>query len=72
MSPITPGCLVVIVPKPDSPLTARQNLGKVGLVIKNLTESDGIYSSPNIWGVLIDGRCQQFHALDLTVLDGDE
>jgi hypothetical protein len=61
-----PGCLVKVNPGPDHGAQARINAGKIGIVIRHMTERDGVSSSPNVWQVLIDGKHMNFHALDLT------
>ena len=63
-----PGCLVRVNPGPDHGARARINAGKIGIVIRHMTEKDGVSSSPNVWQVVIEGKSMNFHALDLTLM----
>lgn len=59
-----PGDLVEIVEVPDQNVYIRLFVGKLGVVIENVTAE----SSPNIWKLLIDDRCINFHRLDFKVV----
>lgn len=67
---LRPGLLVRIQEKPDSPPLARCHAGSLGIVIKNLGFEDGVYSSPNMWSVLVAGKTMNFHKLDLEPVNG--
>lgn len=60
---VSPGDLVRIVYMPDQGAYERSFIGKFGIVIENVTTR----SSPNIWKVLIEDRCINFHVFDLEV-----
>ena len=60
-----PGCLVRIIPGPYHCPSARINAGKIGIVIKRMTEIDGVVSSPNVWQVMIGGKLVSLHALNI-------
>ena len=60
---VSPGDLVRIVYMPDQSAYERSFIGKIGIVIENVTTR----SSPNIWKVLIEDRCINFHVFDLEV-----
>lgn len=58
------GDLVKIIYMPDQSAYERSFIGKLGIVIENVAAS----SSPNIWKVLIEDRCINFHLFDLEVV----
>lgn len=60
---VVPGDLVKIVYMPDQSAYERSFIGKLGIVIENVPAR----SSPNIWKVLIEDRCINFHVFDLEV-----
>ena len=62
---LQPGMLVEVVEAADQGYYTKALVGKVGLVVKNITAS----SSPNIWEVLIEEKTFNLHALDLKVLE---
>lgn len=62
---IEPGDLMVIKHAGDQPPWTRSLVGKMCIVIKNLTQEDGVTSSPNIWKVMVDGVSVDVHLLDL-------
>lgn len=59
-----PGDLVEIIEASDQSTYIRLFVGKLGVVIENVTAE----SSPNIWKILIDDRCNNFHCLDFKVV----
>lgn len=64
---VVPGDLVEIVPTvymPDQSAYEISFIGKLGIVIGNVPAR----SSQNIWKVLIEDRCINFHILDLKVV----
>jgi len=66
---VAPGDLAIIKLAPDQGVYVRRHVGKVCLVIRRLTQDDGVKSSPNIWEVLVDGMKMNLHILDLTFLE---
>ena len=58
------GDLVKIIYMPDQSAYERSFIGKLGIVIENVAAS----SSTNIWKVLIEDRCINFHLFDLEVV----
>ena len=61
----SPGELVEVVYSKDAGAYIQKNfVGKRGMLIKNLNETDGVTSSKNIWSVLIDGKIVHLHVLD--------
>jgi archaellum component FlaG (FlaF/FlaG flagellin family) len=46
--------------------------GKLCLVIKNLTQEDGVTSTTNAWDVLLEGRILRVHKLDLESIDKND
>ena len=58
------GDLVKIIYMPDQSAYERSFIGKLGIVIENVAAR----SSPNIWKVLIEDRCINFHLFDLEVV----
>lgn len=63
---IKPGDLMMIVHAPDQPPWIRKLAGKRCIVIKNLTQADGITSSPSMWDVFVNDCIIRVHALDLS------
>ena len=63
---IKPGDLMMIVNVPDQPPWIRKLAGKRCIVIRNLTQADGVTSSPSMWDVLVDDYTIRVHALDLS------
>ena len=61
---VAPGDLVKIVYMPDQSAYERSFIGKLGIVIENVPAK----YSPNIWKILIDDRCYDFHLFDLEVV----
>jgi hypothetical protein len=67
----SPGDLVEFVYAPDQSLYHRKRFtGKLGVIIKRCDqyEHDGVYSSPNIYNVFIDGVYINLHALDFMLI----
>ena len=62
---LQPGMLVEVVEAADQGYYTKTLVGKIGLVVKNITAR----SSPNIWEVLIEEKTFNLHALDLKVLE---
>lgn len=62
---LQPGMLVEVVEAADQGYFTKTLIGKIGLVIKNISAK----SSPNIWEVLIEEKTFNLHALDLKVLE---
>jgi hypothetical protein len=67
-----PGDLAVIKLAPDQTLYVRKLAGKTCVVLKNLTAEDGVFSSRNMWDVLVEGQVVRVHRLDLMRLEDDE
>lgn len=64
-----PGDLMRIKHAPDQTPWVRSLVGHHCIIIRNLTEADGVTSSPNIWQVLICGTTMDVHKLDLEPID---
>ena len=62
---IEPGDLMQVCHAPDQPPWTRSLVGKKCIVIRRLTQADGVTSSPNIWEILVDGVLMDVHKLDL-------
>jgi hypothetical protein len=63
------GDLMRIKHATDQTPWARWQVGKLCLVLRNLTPAEGVVSSPNIWEVIIDGALMNIHKLDLEAVD---
>ena len=59
-----PGDLVKVTYMPDQDYYTKTMRGKLGVVIEHVTT----HSSPNIWKVLIEGRCWNMHVYDIEVV----
>lgn len=69
----SPGDLVTIIRAPDQNIQFMSKLiGKIGLVLNHLSEKDGIYSSRNMYTVLVEGKNIHLHALDMSILSAVE
>jgi hypothetical protein len=64
-----PGDLMRIKHAGDQTPWVRRLVGQHCVLIENLTESDGVISSTNIWRVLICGSLVDVHTLDLEPID---
>lgn len=59
----------VIEAKDQSKYEAAPNIGKIGLVVRNIPFEEGMYSK-NMYYVLVDERFIKLHSLDMQLLSG--
>jgi len=67
-----PGDIMRIKVAGDQPHWVRMHAGKLCLIIKNLTQEDGVTSTTNAWDVLLEGRILRVHKLDLESIDKND